>query len=249
MIDAQVITAVSFYGTKDEALMELLNEVQGIVYRFVGDKFIPYSLGQIHGTLVSFSPVEDLGDDSLLNEHFHDVTGIAVSIDASKALSILQDQLRSPCKIRLGGHEFNGNSTFLSRGQHPYNRMFSAQGDALVLIGWPVSTITRGLAEAPLNELRRAMNRAGIMHLYHESTTDIDNDLHMVIGHCDDGPAEAVSAAVNEVRSYLVGHPVEFEMSINRVTIIAADTPTLSSTKFRGHIPADNAAILSIFNA
>lgn len=248
-MDARFITAVSFYGTKDEALMELIDEVQRIVRRSASGKFIPYSLEQIHGTLVSFSPIDDLGNGRLLNEHFHDVTGIAVPIDASKALSILQDHLKSPYKIRLGGHQFNGNPTFLSRGQHPYNRMFSAQGGALVLIGWPVSTIKHGLAEAPLNELRRAMNRAGIMHLYHETTTDIDNDLHMVIGHYDDTPAEAVSVAVNEVRSYLVEHPVEFEMSINQVTIIATDTPTLAPTKFRGHIPADNAAIMSLFDA
>lgn len=228
--------------------MELLHEVQRIVRRSMSGKFIPYSLEQIHGTLVSFSPIDDLGNGRLLNEHFHDVTGIALPIDASKILGILQDHLKFPFKIRLGGHMFNENPTFLSRGRHPYNRMFSAQGDALMLIGWPISTIKHGLDEVPLNELRRAMNTAGIMHLYHESMTDIDNDLHMVIGHYDDISAEAVSVAVNEVRSYLVEHPVEFEMSINQVTIIATDTPTLAPTKFRGHIPADNAAILRLFS-
>ena len=116
MVDARFIAAVSFYGTKDEALMESIDEVQRIVRRSVGGKFIPYSLEQIHGTLVSFSPIDDLGNGRLLNKHFHDVTGIAAPIDASKALGILQDHLKSPYKIRLGGHQFNGNPTFLSRG-------------------------------------------------------------------------------------------------------------------------------------
>ena len=249
MIDAKFITAVSFYGAKDDALAELLSEVQEVIRRRLGSDFLPYTLDQIHGTLVSLSPVVLLENGLVLNKHFHDVAGTVTPMDISHALSILQERLGSPYPIRLGGHQPREDPPFLSRGEHPYDRMFSAQGHSLVLVGWPVATIQRGLAEAPLNDLRRAMNEAGIIHLYHESTTDIDNDLHMVVGNYDNVAPETMSVAVDEVRSHLAEHPVDFEMGIKQVTIIAADSPTLAPPIFQGHIPADNVAIQRLFTA
>lgn len=249
MIDAKFITAISFYGAKGDALAGSLSEVQEVLRLRLGSDFSPYTLDQIHGTLVSFAPVVLLENGLVLNKHFHEVTGTVTPMDTGHAVSILQERLESPYLIRLGGHQPCENPPFLSRGEHPYDRMFSAQGHSLVLVGWPVATIQRGLAEAPLNDLRRAMNEAGITHLYHESKTDIDNDLHMVVGNYDNAAPEAVSLAVDEVRSHLAEHPVDFEMGINQVTIIAADSPTLAPPIFQGHIPADNVAIQRLFTA
>lgn len=239
---------VSFYGAKSSSLAQLLQSVQKIVRRELGVRFRPYTTEQIHGTLITLDTAIDLNSGLLVHKHYYDVTHTIVPIDPSQALDIIHDYFERPYQIRFGGYQSNGDTTFLSRGMHPYERMFSAQGRAFVLLGWPMSTIVHGLTNRPLDDLRRAMNKAGIMHLYHKSMTDVDNDLHVVIGHHDGAPADRVSAAVHMVRTYLKDHPVVIDLGIDQVSVIVSDAQTLVPAKFIGRIPADEPRILRLFD-
>lgn len=121
------------------------------------------------------------------------------------------------------------------------------QGDAFVLMGWPVSTVANGISQRPLDELRRKMNAANILHWYHESSTDVDNDFHLVVGHHNGVWQHETTEAVQAVRTYLVQHPVQIEVGVDQITIIAANSPTLAPAQFIGRLPADLADILNLY--
>lgn len=247
-MDGRFVTIVSFYGSKSRSFAQLLQSIREILHRELGDKFLPYTTEQIHGTLIALDTAIDLRSGLLVHKHYRDVTHITSPVDSRQAIEIIRDYLNPPCRIRFGGYQSNSDTTFLSRGAHPYERMFSAQGRAFTLLGWPVSTVVDGSTSRPLDNLRRAMNKAGIMHNYHKSMTDIDNDLYLVIGHHDDASADRLSSAVHEVRTYLKDHPIEINLGIDQVSVIVSDSPTLAPAKFIGKIPADDSEIHRLFD-
>jgi len=240
-------TAVALFGAKVRPLEDLLRAIQGIVSDELGEKFHPYALEQVHGTLIGLDFVLDQDSGLPFQEHYSEVTGSATPIVPEEALAILRSVLEPSLRVRIGGYGPGSGTTFTSRGEHPYHRMFSAQGHAFVLMGWPLVTIKRGSSEMPLNDLRRSMNKAGIMHRYHQSMTDNDNDLYLVIGHHEGSPANETAAAVSKVRSYLAEHPVEIDLGIEQVTVVVSESRTLVPTLFTGRIPADETAILKLF--
>jgi hypothetical protein len=246
-MDGRFTTMVSLYGQKSRSLAHLLRSIQEILHLELGDKFLPYTIEQIHGTLVGLDAVIDQSSGLLVHKHHHDVTRTTVPMDSRQVLHVIRDFLSQPCRIRFGGYQPGSNATFLSRGIHPYERTFSAQGRAFALIGWPMLTILHGPANRPLDDLRRAMNKAGVMHSYHKSMTDIDNDFYLVIGHHDDAPADQVSGAVHKVRTYLEEHPIEIDLGISQVSVIVSDSSTLVPAKFIGKIPADEPEIRRLF--
>ncbi len=168
-------------------------------------------------------------------------------MDHARALEILAAHLTPALSIRLGGYGPATPATFSSRGQHPYERMFSVQGDAFVLVRWPVSTVAQGISARPLDQLRRAMSEANILHWYHNSPTDIDNDFHLVVGHHDGIPPRRVTQAVRAVRSYLTRHPAPIDVGVDQVSVIAANTPTLAPAQFIGRLPVDPADIVRLY--
>jgi len=240
-------TAVALFGAKEGPLEDLLRAVQGIVSDELGEKFHPYTLEQIHGTLIGLDFVIDQDSGLLIQEHYSEVTGSATPVVPEEALAILRSALEPSLRVRIGGFGPRSATTFASRGEHPYHRMFSVQGDAFVLTGWPLVTIERGSSQIPLNDLRRSMNKAGLMHHYHRSMTDSDNDLYLVIGHHEASPGHETAAAVSKVRSYLAEHPIEVDLGIEQVTVVVSESRTLAPTLFTGRVPADEKAILKLF--
>ena len=244
---AELITAVALYGTKTGDLKILLETVQALVSERLRDRFRPYTLDQIHGTVIRLDGVADAQAGLIVNLRYLEVTGIPRAMDHARALEILATHLTPPLSIRLGGYGPGTAATFSSRGQHPHERMFSLQGDAFVLVGWPVSTVANGSAPGPLDDLRRAMNDANIVHWYHRSSTDIDNDLHLVIGHHNGASQRETKEAVSAVRTYLARRPVQVEVGVDQIIIIAADSPTLAPARFIGRLPIDSADIVNLY--
>jgi len=245
---AKVVTAVALYGAKKGPLRELLQATQEILRGQLGAGFRAYTLDQIHSTLIRLDWLPDGRTGLAVNKRYREVTGAADPMAPARALEILGSFVESAHRIRFGGYRPGSPATFLSRGAHPHDRMFSVQGPAFVLVGWPLATITGGISVKPLDDLRRDMKDANILHWYHESPSDIDNDFHLVVGHHDGGtpPAQA-SAAVAAVRQYLAEHPVEVDVGIGQVTVIASDSPTLAPARFIGRIPGDRAGIIELF--
>ena len=175
---AQVITAVALYGTKTGEFRELLETVQAMLGERLRASFRPYSLDQIHGTVIRLDGVADPGTGRIANQRYLDATGVPRAMDHARAMEILTAHLTPPLNIRIGGYRPDTPAAFASRGQHPHERMFSVQGNAFVLVGWPESTVRESVPEStvpddaaprPLDELRRAMSEANILHWYHAS--------------------------------------------------------------------------------
>jgi hypothetical protein len=244
---AQLVTAVALYGAKTGAFRRLLETVQAILSDKLAGRFRPYALDQIHGTVIRLDGVADGQTGLIINQRYLDLTGIPRVMDHARAWEILAAHLAPPLSIRIGGYRPDAAATFSSRGQHPYERTFSAQGDALVLMGWPVSTAVNGISQRPLDELRRKMNDANIWHWYHKSPADVDNDFHLVVGHHDGAPQPELTEAVCAVRACLMRHPVQIEVGIDQIVVIAANSPTLVPAQFAGRIPVDPAEIADLY--
>jgi hypothetical protein len=246
-VSAQLITAVALYGTKTGELKGLLEAVQAILGESLRDGFRPYTLDQIHGTVLRLDGVADAQAGRIVNLRYLEVTGIPRAMDHARALEILSAHLTPPLSIRIGGYEPDTPAAFSSRGQHPHDRMFSAQGNAFVLVGWPEAAVTDGISAGPLDGLRREMNEANILHWYHESAADVDNDFHLVVGHHDGVPEHEIRDAVHAVRAYLAEHPIRVELGTDQMTIIAADSPTLAPAQFIGRLPVNPADIVNLY--
>ena len=199
----RLVTAVSLYGPKTREFGRLLENVQQICGEHLGQAFRPYALEQIHGTVIRLDGMAGPAGGPPVNQRWLDRTGTGRAMDLARALDILAAGLTPPVRIQVGGFAPGAAAAFTSRGQLPCERMFSAQGKALVLVGWPVSTVRHGLSQRPLDDLRHRMADAGVWHWYHDSPQDIDNDLHLVIGHHDGAPAADVTGAVGSVRRLL----------------------------------------------
>jgi hypothetical protein len=238
---SRYVSAVAFYGTKAGPLLDFLAGVQAVIAEQVGDGFRPYSLEQIHATLIALDGVIDPGTGLVLNAYFLAHRGVRVEMDLAGVMSILGRHFAQPMRVRIGGFLPGQETPFTSRGDYLFDRGFSVQGKAFVVIGWPV--VSLGGGGRPLDELRRKMNAANVLHKYHRRYTDVDDDLYMVVGHHDGAPADALSRAADAVRERLASNPIEVEIGIGDLKIVAADSHTLTPALLVSDIPADEAAV------
>lgn len=244
----QVVSAVALYGPKPAPLAGFLGGLQDAVAERLGDGFRPYTLDQIHATLIWLNGLPDAGTGVIVNQRRLERTGERRPMDLGRATRILAEHLARPVPIRVGGFGPGDDVWFRSRGQHPHQRAFSAQAGAFVLVGWPVAAVAG--RDRPLDRLRRAMSAAGVFHRYHEGDHDVDEDLHLVIGHHQRAPGAgaAVRAAVGAVRGRLAAEPFEFAIGADDVRIVASDSLTLSPAHFVGGLGTDEATLRSLMS-
>jgi hypothetical protein len=256
----RLISALAWYGPKTGALRELLVRVQDLVAGQIGAAFRPYTLEQVHATLIALDGVADPESGAVVNEAFWLNLGVRAEMDLPRVMSVLEQRFRVPPTVRFGGFGAGATVPFLSRGQHLSERSFSVQGNAFVLMGWPavsllgpgsaVSGAARPAVQArPLDELRREVNAAGVLHRYHFGYEDVDNDLHLVVGHTDDAPPEARAAATAAVRTWLADNPVEVAIALDDVAIVASDSRTMAPPLYVSAIPADEAVLLGLMRS
>jgi hypothetical protein len=242
-----IVTAVAFYGPKNGALKDLAESVQAIVREMLGDGFRPYTLDQIHGTVIRLDGFTDPRTGSIVSRRYCDTAGPRPPMDHARAQEILAAHLTPPLRIRVGGFQAREAAAFSSRGQHPYERSFALTRDAFVLMGWPETTIAHGSAAQPLDDLRRDLSRANIPHWYHDGPGDVDNDFHLVVGHLTTASPESAAAAVQAVRGYLAGNPIQLEVGIDQLTVIASYSTTLAPAEFVGQLPVDPADLSRLY--
>lgn len=237
---SRFVSAVAFYGPKAGRLRELVSGVQDLIASHVGGDFLPYTQEQVHATLIALNGVRDGG--TVINEYMLEFAGRRREMDLPRAMDILARRFAAPLPVRIGGFLPDQAPPFTSRGQHPAQRSFSVQDRAFVLVGWPAASIAGG--GQPLDELRREMNAAGLLHRYHARPGDVDNDLHMVVGHHSGAPAAALDRAAAAVRDRLAAEPASLSIGITDVKIVAADSHTLAPPLFVSEIPADEVSVL-----
>lgn len=237
---SRFVSAVAFYGPKAGRLRELVSGVQDLIASHVGGDFLPYTQEQVHATLIALNGVRDGG--TVINEYMLEFAGRRREMDLPRAMDILARRFATPLPVRIGGFRPDQAPPFTSRGQHPAQRSFSVQDRAFVLVGWPAASIAGD--GQPLDELRREMNAAGLLHRYHARPGDVDNDLHMVVGHHSGAPAAALDRAAAAVRDRLAAEPADLSIGITDVKIVAADSHTLAPPLFVSEIPADEVSVL-----
>jgi hypothetical protein len=246
-VQSRFISAVALYGPKTGPVRDLLAGVQAMIAEHIGDRFRPYSLDQIHATLIALNAVSDPSTGAIVNEYYLTHRDRAVEMDLRRAMDTLAARFAAPLRVRFGGHQRHQPIPFTSRGEHLFDRAFSAQATAFVLVGWPVVSLAGPDGAArPVDELRREMNAANLLHRYHARDTDVDNDLHLVVGHHASAAAGDVDAAVRAVRDKLAADPVDVAISLGDVKIVAADSHTLAPPLYVSGIPADEAILRTL---
>ena len=239
---SRFISAVAFYGPKTGRLRELLIGVQALIAEHVGAGFRPYTLEQVHATLIALNGVREGG--TIVNEYLLEHAGVRREMDLPRVMDILARRFAAPLRVRIGGFRPDQAVLFSSRGQHLAERTFSVQDQAFVLMGWPAESLAG--AGRPLDELRREMNAAGVRHRYHVRAADVDNDLYLVVGHHRGAPADVLARATAAVRAKLAADPVDLAIGLTDVKIVAADSHTLAPPLYVGDVPADAAAVLAL---
>jgi hypothetical protein len=241
-LGTRFISAVAFYGPKTGRLGELLAGVQALIAEHVGGSFRPYTPEQVHATLIALNGVR--ADGTIVNEYLLEYAGVRQEMDLPRVMDILTRRFTVPLPVRIGGFRPGQATAFTSRGQHLAERAFSVQGEAFVLVGWPAESLAGG--GQPLDELRREMNAAGVLHRYHASPGDTDNDLHLVVGHHTGAPATALARATAAVRDRLAADPADLAIGLSDVKIVAADSHTLAPPLFTAGVPAAAADVLAL---
>ena len=241
-MESRFISAVAFYGPKTGRLRELLTGVQALIAEHVGGDFRPYTLDQVHATLIALNGVRAGG--TIVNEYLLEHAGERREMDLPRVMDILARRFATPLRVRIGGFRPGQAIPFTSRGQHVAERSFSVQGEAFVLVGWPAESLAG--AGRPLDDLRREMNAAGVLHRYHARPGDVDNDLHLVVGHQDGAPAAALARATAAVRDKLAADPADLAIALSDVTIVAADSHTLAPPLYVSGVPAAAAEVLAL---
>jgi hypothetical protein len=241
-MESRFISAVAFYGPKTGRLRELLTGVQAQIAEHVGNDFRPYTLDQVHATLIALNGVRAGG--TIVNEYLLEHAGERREMDLPRVMDILARRFATPLRVRIGGFRPGQAVPFTSRGQHVAERSFSVQGQAFVLVGWPAESLAG--AGRPLDDLRREMNAAGVLHRYHARPGDVDNDLHLVVGHQAGAPAAALARATAAVRDKLAADPADLAIALSDVTIVAADSHTLAPPVYVSGIPAAAADVLAL---
>ncbi len=241
---SRFISAVAFYGPKTGPLRELLTGVQALIAEQVGDDFRPYSLEQVHATLIALDGVRDPQSGAILNGYLLAHAGVRREMNLPRVMDILAQA--TPLRVRIGGFRPDQEIPFTSRGHHLAERSFCVQDHAFVLMGWPADSLAG--AGRPLDELRREMNAANVRHKYHVRATDVDDDLYLVVGHHAGAPAGVLARAAAAVRDKLAADPVDLTIGLTDVKIVAADSHTLAPPLFVGDIPAAEASLLALLS-
>ena len=211
-------TLVALWGEKPAPLAGLIRECQSLAGEVLE---VPYELEQVHATIVGLA--HDPGDPRL-NRNFLEHRGRREAMDLAGFLVHLRAAARLPWRVQIGGFA-EGETPFSSRGQRPFERTFSIQGDKVVLIGWPIASPSRA---GTLDELRRAAQRFGILHAYHRTETDADDDFYLRVGLARPDLDAGVRARVEQrLRRHLAARPVVIEVTLADLWLAAYEDEAL----------------------
>jgi len=243
-VTGRFVSVVGLYGRKHGPVRDFLAGLQALIAEHTGNSFRPYSLDQVHATLIALDGVRDPETGMIDNFYYLQHAGARREMDFQQVIDIVTRRFADPLRVRIGGVARQQEVPFTSSGRHPFERAFSVQGQAFVLIGWPVVSLS-GPAR-PLDELRRDMNAANVLHKYHVRATDVDNDLYLVLGHHAGAPADVLERATAAVRGKLAVDPIELDIGLADIKVVAADSHTLAPPLYVSDIPADEVILRAL---
>jgi hypothetical protein len=219
-------TVVAYYGRKPPELLDFLVRVQARIGIALGGAFKPYEPQQIHATIVGLEGV--LRRDQLLNQNFLTLRGQARAVSLSSVLDLLHDTELLPMEIQIGGFRPGVNYGFFSRGLSPNVRSFSLRNGIAVGIGWPVAD---GQYPDTLDRLRRAFQNIHVLHKYHQSAGDVDNDLYFVLGrHSSKLNGASLEGAEREIARYFSANPRVVPLRLEDLSVACYTDESLPMT-------------------
>src|SRR6201996_4319488 len=113
---SRFISAVAFYGPKTGRLRELLTGVQAQIAEHVGNDFRPYTLDQVHATLIALNGVRAGG--TIVNEYLLEYAGERREMDLPRVMDILARRFATPLRVRIGGVRAGGPAPPPRPGPH-----------------------------------------------------------------------------------------------------------------------------------
>lgn len=217
------LSLVAYYGDKPPEIEALIREAQAILQDSLAGAFRPYDICQVHATLISLEGHRS--GDAIVNANYHQFLDEQRAIDFRKVFDLLRAPGYLPLDIVIGGYHLHHDYGFTSRGTPPALRSFSIQGNIAVAMGWPFD----GEKFPPvLDELRRAFNSANVLHKYHRTAGDMDNDFYFVLGNVD--PGECPESVLQSTRERMIGFfsqrtPLTVPVTREKLRIIAYTDP------------------------
>lgn len=241
------VTLISLYGEKSRELVNLIYQCQKMIAGITGIDFTPYDLPQIHATIVG---LEQVIGTPMHNLNLAKYQSLSKKMDVYSFLDWLKTSDYVPFQIKVGGFD-NCDYNFTSREQRPYQRSFSLQGDKAVIMGWPIRHLPLGtnsstksnlpqpasLYPNQLDEIRKSAQSFNILHAYHRTPADVDNDFYFRIGllnpeTLDDLSKKSLEKSIREFLSKTA--PIIFEVTLANLCVASYDDEKLplNSTKF-----------------
>ncbi len=207
------LTFVSHYGPKPAPFAEKICLLQSVIAEQLGDCFKPYTVDQVHGTIIGLEGVR-VGT-RIRNENFSRLRGEERFIDFEGLLDFLRTRPKCDMEVRVGGYDLACDYGFTSSGRHPFLRSFSVPGEIAVAMGWPYRS---GAVVPSLDGLRRAFQQFGALHKRHQRESDVDNDFFFVLGRVAQNAELAQRDAAQQIiREHLAAAPLL--LSVNDATL------------------------------
>lgn len=224
------ISLVALYEEKPTALKYVLESIwREIRTTELGACFKPYSLEQVHSTLIGMESLPD--SNPPINANGLKKLKVKTEMNFSGFPERVANAL--PLTIQIGGFEpsFEG---FTSQGALPYVRSFQInwQSGRVILMGWPMEEGS-GIANQQLLGLRKAIGtHHHIQHKY-----EGDNDFYMVLGQLEslDSYSESIRTALRveakqleeSIRSQLANNPLTLSLETLEVSLVRYKEETL----------------------
>ena len=167
-------------------------------------------------------------DNTIINKNFQALRGELRPMDVDNAVKFIRTTSMMPMRIRVGGFNERTDYGFKSFGVHPYHRSFSIQGGIAVIMGWPVTN--SGTHCMSLHQLRYQFQRHNILHKYHKTDGDIDNDLYFVVGRVSSNIVNTALKRQGEerLRAYLASiEPITIPLTHEDISIVCYSSDLL----------------------
>jgi len=220
--DKMQATLVSFYGKKQEELGAFILACQNQILQTVGVSFLPYQLEQVHGTIIGLEGYRIA--DKIKNTNFETYLSQSRLIDPGVFLEFARSKDRSPIDINIGGYlpEFR---EFTSRDQEPYQRSFCIQDDIVVVMGWPAVAAS---GQKLLDKYRRSFNKVNVLHKWHRTSTEIDDDFYLVLGRLQQINDKKKDQLIKIMRQYLSEQEtIEMKLDRKKLSVVGYIDPQL----------------------
>jgi hypothetical protein len=237
------LSLVAFYGAKDRDLWGRIRACQRAIRSGLPPgTFSAYAAKQVHATIAGMERLD--GRLPPIARNAWRARKVESVMDFRPLREVVARNL--PLAIRIGGFARSARG-FTSRGETPHARSFQIQLAAgrATLIGWPHEAGDFGRRR--LAALRADLARScRIEHKY-----DDDNDLFFVLGTLAGDTADVAPAAARverEVRDGLAAHPLQLELTLERVHVACYESESLDPRSTRAY-PIDDPRLTPEFLA